>query len=96
MRAVSHVYKRLGIAPHPDQVAEMGSADEAIAAILDAARSPIEILPMDAPSDRDKYRDVAAIADLVTWWLEQMAFSPDPLTERMTWFWHDHFATSVR
>ncbi len=93
---MSHVYKRLGIGPHPDHVAEMGSADEAIASILDASASPIEIMPMDPPSDRDEYRDVTAIAGLVAWWLEQMAFSPDPLTERMTWFWHDHFATSVR
>ena len=96
MRAVSHVYKRLGIGPNPDRVAEASSPKDAIAAILDASENPVRVMPMDPPADRDEYRDVARVAPLVAWWLEQMAFAPDTLTERMTWFWHDHFATSIR
>ncbi|MBT8239924.1 MAG: DUF1800 domain-containing protein [Acidimicrobiia bacterium] len=96
MRAVSHVYKRLGIGPNHQRVATSASPEVAIGALIVAARSPIEIMPMDPPSDQEEYRDVARIAELAAWWLEQMAFSPDPLTERLTWFWHDHFATSIR
>jgi len=33
--------------------------------------------------------------DLITWWLDRMAVADYPLTERMTWFWHGHFATSI-
>jgi uncharacterized protein (DUF1800 family) len=33
--------------------------------------------------------------ELVTWWLDRMAASHYPLTERMTWFWHGHWATSI-
>jgi len=29
------------------------------------------------------------------WWLDRMAASHYPLTERMTWFWHGHWATSI-
>ncbi len=29
------------------------------------------------------------------WWLYRMLTAPHPLQERMTLFWHDHFATSV-
>jgi uncharacterized protein (DUF1800 family) len=29
------------------------------------------------------------------WWLAQMATNPRLLEERLTWFWHDHFATSL-
>jgi hypothetical protein len=29
------------------------------------------------------------------WWLYRMLYTPHPLQERMTFFWHDHFATSV-
>jgi hypothetical protein len=29
------------------------------------------------------------------WWLYAMLFSPHPLRERMTLFWHNHFATSI-
>lgn len=32
---------------------------------------------------------------LVMWWLDRMAAADYPLTERMTWFWHGHWATSI-
>ena len=32
--------------------------------------------------------------DLRAWWLQEMLATPSPLTERMTLFWHNHFATS--
>jgi hypothetical protein len=31
---------------------------------------------------------------LQAWWLFRMLFTPDPLTERLTLMWHNHFATS--
>ena len=31
---------------------------------------------------------------LQAWWLYRMLFTPDPLLERLTLMWHDHFATS--
>ena len=33
--------------------------------------------------------------DLVIWWLDQMATTDYPLNEKMTWFWHGHWATSI-
>ena len=33
---------------------------------------------------------------LRTCWLERMRFSPNPLREKMTLFWHGHFATGVQ
>jgi uncharacterized protein (DUF1800 family) len=30
------------------------------------------------------------------WWLRRMLSSPNPLHEKMTFFWHDHFATSMQ
>src|SRR5437870_9642305 len=35
------------------------------------------------------------ILDLRRWWLERMMNSPAPLLEKMTLFWHGHFATSA-
>ncbi len=32
---------------------------------------------------------------LVTWWLDRIVVSDYPLNERMTWFWHGHWATSI-
>ncbi len=36
------------------------------------------------------------ILDLRRWWLERMMTGPAPLLEKMTLFWHGHFATSVQ
>src|SRR5436309_4226526 len=33
-------------------------------------------------------------ARLKAWWVYRMLFGPDPLAERLTLQWHDHFATS--
>ncbi len=32
--------------------------------------------------------------ELRAWWVREMIATPSPLTERMTLFWHNHFATS--
>ena len=33
---------------------------------------------------------------MTLWWLDRMALSDHGLTERMTWFWHGHWATSIQ
>lgn len=35
------------------------------------------------------------VRDLPIWWLDRMALSDHALIERMTWFWHGHWATAV-
>ena len=32
---------------------------------------------------------------LQMWWLDRMACAINPIEERMTWFWHGHWATSI-
>lgn len=36
------------------------------------------------------------VQDLRHWWLERMTAGPRPLQEKMTLFWHGHFATSIQ
>jgi uncharacterized protein (DUF1800 family) len=33
---------------------------------------------------------------LKAWWLYRVLYDPDPLREKLTLFWHGHFATSIR
>lgn len=50
----------------------------------------------DAPLDKIKeYRQRRAqrMADLMGWWMAEMRDTDAPLTERMTLFWHGHFAS---
>jgi len=36
------------------------------------------------------------VQQMTMWWLDRMALSDHGLTERMTWFWHGHWATAVQ
>jgi len=60
---------------------------------------PQQRLGKAAPTaDRRARRQAQArqSVELGTWWLDRMAAVEHPYPERMTWFWHGHFATSVR
>ena len=37
----------------------------------------------------------AEIVNLVWWWVNRMINTPRPLEEKMTLFWHNHFATAI-
>lgn len=48
------------------------------------------------PADRDafiqaRHREIAALRQ---WWLQEMAVTPSPLTEKMVLFWHNHFVSA--
>src|SRR5437667_5797981 len=46
---------------------------------------------------RDEQRDQRLhLIELRAWWLQRMAKGPRPLQEKMTLFWHGHFATSAQ
>lgn len=36
------------------------------------------------------------LVELIAWWLARMASAQDPLQEKLTLFWHGHFATSAQ
>src|SRR6185369_7162231 len=54
------------------------------------------------PDERKKLRQAQQrtqrehIVQLRQWWLQRMAFGPRPLQEKLTLFWHGHFATSAQ
>ncbi|MFQ5731603.1 MAG: DUF1800 family protein, partial [Planctomycetaceae bacterium] len=48
-----------------------------------------------AANSRERYSSTPLAAKLQGWWLYRMLYTPHPLKERLTLFWHDHFATSV-
>jgi uncharacterized protein (DUF1800 family) len=55
-------------------------------------------VPADFARTADLLGDAACSASdarrLQAWWIYRMLFTPDPLLERLTLMWHDHFATS--
>ena len=50
----------------------------------------------DEERQREQRRRVEEAFALREWWLREMLATPSPLTERMTLFWHGHFATSLQ
>jgi uncharacterized protein (DUF1800 family) len=93
---VSHVVRRLSMGPNPDLVAKLQSPDEAIAATLDLTAPAPSPLNFPAPTDYQAAKNVRAIATPIAWWFDQMRTNPRHIEERLVWFWHDHFATSVQ
>jgi uncharacterized protein (DUF1800 family) len=53
--------------------------------------------PGERMEKRREFRQMEGenILDLRRWWLDRMMTTPAPLVEKMTLFWHGHFATSV-
>lgn len=91
---VAHVVRRLSMGVHPDRLDGLADTDAAIAAALDLSAAPAPPLEMAVPTD---YRNPqpGEIAGAISWWTARMATSARLVEERLVWFWHDHFATSI-
>ncbi|MFY9985185.1 MAG: DUF1800 domain-containing protein [Chthoniobacterales bacterium] len=64
--------------------------------LLQRVRNPALTPEEKAQVQRDlNIRKAEHMADLVNWWTLRMSRSPAPFVEKMTLFWHGHFATSA-
>ncbi len=92
-------------AGHLHRRAAFGATDaELDRTVKDGPEKAIDALLKGGPGQKD-YDKVSqqmarSIADsnngvqLRAWWLHRMLYSPNPLQEKLTLFWHNHFATS--
>jgi uncharacterized protein (DUF1800 family) len=65
--------------------------------VVNALFPPATPAPVPAPDEARRTQLESATTDLLAgqrWWLARMATTPLPLVERMTLFWHTHFATA--
>ena len=58
--------------------------------------APAAYRSLMSPEERQAWRQqqLREGLEIKTWWVREMIDSPTPLAERMTLFWHNHFATS--
>ena len=91
---VAHLLRRAGFGGTTAQVATLAAQPWAttVDQLLDFSSAPADVQPSyltdDAVGDWEKeYR-------LQQWWLDRMATSTTPLQEKLTLFWHGHFATA--
>ncbi len=105
--AVRRLLQRLGLGPRRGELDAAAAAgfDATLTALTTpgpdagAAATPaptfaaVERKPKD-PASAQALRQQRT--QLVAWWLDRMAVADRPFPERMTWFWHGHFATSIQ
>ncbi len=97
LRRVVHLHRRAGFAATRGELQrDLKDGPQASIDRLLAGRARADGVPAD-------FADVAALLAgsagdperLKAWWVYRMQFGPDPLTERLTLMWHNHFATSI-
>ncbi len=97
LRRVVHLHRRAGFAATWAEL-QRDLKDGPAASIDRLLRDSASAAPADFASTADLLADAAVAAGEITrlkaWWFYRMLFGPDPLLERLTLFWHDHFATA--
>jgi len=93
---VPHLLRRASFGEPPERLEAYESMgfDRAVSSLLNYSSTPESSLPPPAIrlaySGRTVPNELYILAD---WWLQKMALTTRPLEERMTLFWHNHFAT---
>jgi uncharacterized protein (DUF1800 family) len=91
LAAAGHLYRRAAFGASWDQLQQ---------ALADGPQGTIDrLLDTDAAQFNrtyDEYEaDTGSVDQLRAWWLRRMILTPHPLQEKMTLFWHSHFAANA-
>src|SRR5579884_2722637 len=92
----SHLLRRAGFGATPaelDHYIQLGY-DGAVDRLLNYDQIPDDYPGFSDNIDTGK-GSRKALPDLQLWWLNRMLTTPRPLQEKMTLFWHGHFATAA-
>ena len=98
LRRVVHLHRRAGFGATSAELERdlVEGPAAAVARLLEGKRE--QAVPRDFERTSRLLSESAVTggepARLAAWWLWRMLFSPDPLGERLSLQWHDHFATS--
>ena len=86
-----------GLAVARNTILNPPAVDLGLQSVIDPA--PTDLGPFPTPNTPTAVTFAqnmrAQNADLVAWWLDRMVLANNGLTERMTWFWHGHWATAI-
>src|SRR5947209_5316833 len=95
VRRAGHLYRRAGFG---------ATAAELEAALADGPEATLGRLLRGGPRQAEFDAQMAPLAQTIArsnnaqqlsaWWLARMLYGPHPLREKLTLFWHNHFATS--
>lgn len=93
--AATHLLWRSGFGASIDEIqqATQDGLDKTLDRLLSPPAETAEFRKADALLRQAAF-DSGNIADLKTWWLHRMTASANPLVEKLTLLWHNHFSTS--
>ena len=91
---VQRLFWRAGFGARPDEIARWTEAgrDATLAWLLNGEGGP-ELVGPEPRTQNGGIDPVNEWGHDGLWWLDRMVRSQRPLVEKMTLFWHDHFAT---
>ncbi len=96
----AHLLRRMGFAGSPSQIEELskerGSAVDSLLNYNQIDNSAMQSLldrsfDFSNPDEFPKFNR----AELQRWWFTRMVYTSRPFEEKMTLFWHNHFATAA-
>jgi uncharacterized protein (DUF1800 family) len=98
LRRVVHLHRRAGFSATWNEIQrDLKDGPEPSIARLLEGKARLDGVPEDFSDRAGAIGDAAVAAGeverLQAWWLFRMLFGPDPLGEKLTVMWHDHFAT---
>jgi uncharacterized protein (DUF1800 family) len=99
LRRVVHLHRRAGFAATWGEVCrDLHDGPQAAIDRILAGKAATDGVPAGFEATARLLGDSAAAsrdpARLKAWWVYRMLFGPDPLTEKLSLMWHNHFATS--
>ncbi len=101
-RRAAHLLRRAGFGGSPQEIENAAAAgmDTTVARLIHFGADQLPAAPagdisydMRATGDKTQRRNAMILTDL--WWLDRCLRTTDPLRERMTYFWSNHFTSGI-
>src|SRR5689334_8169834 len=97
---LAHLLRRTTFGPRADEVdaAERNGYDATVNALLAglAADSPAAGTAPTMPAGLTQVANRDQVRTAIAWWVDRMVSAEHQLAEKLTFFWHGHWATSVQ
>ena len=106
-KQIQHFFLRTGFGIKPDELSKLRGIDKNVLVerAFESSKAIKPIKHLENPVEHHEASNLKVLkmmlkskkktAEVSTAWVKQMAESESQLREKMTFFWHDHFATKV-
>ncbi|HSP14532.1 MAG TPA: DUF1800 domain-containing protein [Thermoanaerobaculia bacterium] len=92
----AHLYRRAAFGGTSDDIRQSvaDGLEASVDRLINYTSQPNDLLESRLNALNFYLKSDGKLSDLARWWLIRLIFSARPLEERMTLFWHNHFATA--